>query len=354
MDTSEPFESLEDILAAALSGAGFIPSDKQRKDWRKARLIPGPVAQPGLGKTHGSTAFYPAGTGELLTVICRHSKPKKQMEDLAFLTWWDGLHVEAELLVEEKLRQCLRDWEQWSQSSADKHIGQVARVATSGRLPEPLRSIRRRIGSRRFQVLLAVLAAVASGDFRAWEQSADRDDVLAGLGLDRAKRDRVGTAAPWLRGWLHKQLAELATSIQLTGLREAFEVTIGQNDLDRARDELQALLGFLYTVKLTLESTSEPGAFGLGLLPSPQDVDHKVAPGLLLVWLAWRQHPLMYEGYTPFMQFAATGAPLAFFRDLMRSTNTEKPRQRLQPLRGMAKGSESPCSASLAPPLVTP
>ena len=321
MDRPGDWETNETILATA-QAAGFEPSEKQRKDWRRAGLLPRPVAATGQGRGHG-TAYYPPGTGEQLTAICRHSKPKKSLGDLAFLVWWDGFPVDS-TAIRERLSTDIDAWQawwdRWTELPEDTRSDQVWRLAT-GRLPEPLRSIRHRVGPDRLEAVLRVLIRIVSGQFSDWESADERQAFIEGTGLDRAKHDRIGTASPWLRGLIGEQLQALSATVTPAVLRNALAETANDDGLCQARAELQSLIGVLGTARLMLESVRGSGAFGVGMLPDIRAIDHKLAPHLLLVWLVWRRIPRLSEGYQSLMHLATAGVPLETFANLARSTD---------------------------------
>jgi hypothetical protein len=323
MDTPTEWESNATILATARLAVGFEPSEKQRKDWRKAGLLPRPIGATGQGRGHG-VAYYPPGTGELLTAICRHSKPKKSLDDLSFLVWWDGFPVEP-TMIRNRLESVLDDWQtwsdQWRELSTYRQQDRIASLAVSNRLPEPLRTVRGKVGPRRLEAVLTTLTRVASGSFEDWESSDERAATIEGLGLDKARRDRIGTVAPWLRGIISDQIRDLAATIEPSRLRDAYIAT-GDDELCQARNELKAFLGMLSSVRPMIESLCGPGAFGVGLLPDIDAINHKIEPAFLLVWLVWRDMPKLASGYQTLMDTATYAIPPDGMENFARDTGT--------------------------------
>jgi hypothetical protein len=320
------------------------------KKWRDAGLLPRP-RQQSLGRGRGTVAIYPDGTSahllRLLTI--RAEGGRFSPEQTLWRLWWEGFSIDparVRALLETQLREFEAWRDEWSGLTPDERIERLARLE---RLPEPLRSFRKRMGSRAFESLSDVLTRVVTGEFTTWETTIERNTMLSGLGLNRAKRDRIGRSEPWLRGMLDEHLNDLARTIQPDRLRDTF-TNASDDEICDARDEMQAFFGLLYTVRLTLESISGDSAFGLSLVPHPHDVNHQIMPTLLLGWLAFRRVPTLFTGFETLMQFAESGAPLSFFIDLMRDTNTEKLPRRLAPSGSAADGKESStCTTSLPP-----
>lgn len=342
-------ETAEALMTAA-SQAGHRITPVMLKKWRAAGLLPRP-SQRSRGRGHGTETVYPAGsTGQLLRLLeIRAEGGRFDPERTLWRLWWEGWPVNPEHIWTrlDTTFHAVEAWRvEWRTLTPDERI---ERTTMPDRLPEPLRTIRKRVGPRGVESVAYVLSSVAVGEFSTWEHGEDKRAIIDGLGFDRAKRERIGRADPWLRGLLDEQLRDLATTIQPSRVRDALASTCG-DELCRARDELQAFLGFLYTVRLTMDSMLGAGALGLGLLPEPSELTHETGPGLLLVWLAWRRIPQLYDGYTTLMRLAESGAPISFFINLIRNANPQELPRRLAPSGSAADGKEpSTCTTSLSP-----
>lgn len=358
MDT-EPGEPVENVLRAVHERYPGLDLERFQKgpfkQWRDRGLFPRPSQRPGRGKSHGKGAIYPPGTSaQVLRILeMRDELGRFDPERALWRLWWEGFSVEPAYIwkqLDTRL-QPLETWrEEWRAFTPDERIEWKM---LSDRLPEPLRTVRNLVGRRGLERVTDVLTRIAAGEFTAWEDREERNSVIDGLGLDRAKRNRIGIAAPWLRGMLDEQLRELATTIQPHRLRDALSTTEG-DELCQARDELQAFLGLLYTVRLTIESMLGTGGVGLRFVPHPNDLDHVIMPGVLLGWLAFRRNPTLYAGYETLMDFAESGASLNFFIDLMRNADTQKLPRRLEPSGSTAQGDKSPCTTILASHSIPP
>ncbi len=351
-------ESAESLIAVA-GDHGHRVTPVMLKKWRARGLLPRPTTR-GLGRPscrddgqkRGSDAIYPLGTtAQLLRLLeIRAEGGRFDPERALWRLWWENFAIEPSYIwnqLDGKL-QPIELWsEKWRALTSDERIEWMM---LPDRLPDPLRTIRDRVGRRGLECVMDVLIRIAAGELTIWEDKEERSSVINGLGLDRAKRDRIGVASPWLRGMLDEQLRELATTIRPDRLREALDATKEENALCNGRDELQAFLGLLYTVRLTVEPMLGAGALGLGLIPHPNDLCYAIMPTLFLGWFAFRRDPTLYAGYETLMAFAESGASLTFFIDLMRNADTQKLPRRLEPSGSTAQGDQSPCTTSLASP----
>ncbi len=353
MDTSEPLEPLEDILAAAQAAVRFIPTDKQRKDWRGAGLIPEPVKRPGRGKKHGSTAFYPPGTGELLAAVCRHSKPKKPLPQLAFLVWWDGYDLPVMGLVRSALYQTLDEWERIAAPWRDLDKvpadawGEVDRRIASRRLPAELRVARDRVGNEPFRYLIGTLLNIAAGGFNGFRpySGADaketRDDVRAALGL---------YAATWVPEDITKSLTDLSAIVKPESLREVLDGATDA-DLNLARDEARDLVRLIGDVghlaaRLSKSGELDPFTHFGGEMPTAG-----VLAGCTLFWLSASRHPALRQHYRQLfsvMRMVSTiGSMLIAYAN---QTDERMIPQRRQPSGIVAPGEDtSTCNPILSP-----
>ena len=253
MNVPDMAETLSEVLETARAAAGFEPSEKQRKDWRGAGLIPRHLLQRGSGRERGSTTYYPPGTGELLAAVCRHSKPKKPLPQLAFLVWWDGRTVEWEgqtfpdpALVRSVFSEALEDWEQltcpWASldNVPDEEWKKLDRMLDA-RLPASLRTVRARVGKKPFRSIVATLLNVAAGGFKGFrpyegvDESDVHGDARAGLGTDQAS---------WISKGLVHVLPELSAALNPRRLRAVLE-TVSPSKLEQARDEVRGLVAIV-------------------------------------------------------------------------------------------------------------
>jgi hypothetical protein len=254
-------------------------------------------------------------------------------------SWWEGqpvrpARVRAQLLAAVDDYASLAAW--MASAEAPGHL--LARLQrTPGReLPAPLQALRRH--KDRVAAVDALLRVFAGG-FGGWSYEGERAAFARATGLDRAGRDRIGTAAPWLRGLLSDPLADLSTKAAPAELRSALDGTADAG-LDDARDELQALAGVLFSLAATLEGMRGRGAFGLGAVGDPREWGVPLQRLLLAAWLALRRHPELQDGYRTLLAASAFVAPPEEFASLVRGTGAGESPRRQQPAGGALDGEE--------------
>lgn len=349
MDMLGAVETNAEVLAVARA-AGFEPSDKQRKDWRRAGLLPRLLKQSGKGRDRGSVVLYPAGTGALLAAVCRHGVRKTPLRDVVILVWWDG-HRPADPGL---LRCVLGDALDWWERAADpwKDLGStpaeqqanLERLA-NGRLSGPLRVVRDRVGGPSpFAALAASLLNAAGGNFEGFTDRPGagvedaENDALVGFGVDE-----VG----WFSGDVASVLRDVAVTVRPETLRKALLGATDQ-ELDAARDDARLLSGLIgdvgvLTARLGADALRIAAPFG-GYAPSARHL------GLFVVWwLSLRRFGVFRKRLAELEPAAALASQLRRMLDVSTVPATEPPR-RLQPSGGAAQGAPSPCATSLAPP----
>lgn len=357
MDTTEGIETRDEVLAIAEAACGFRPSEKQLKDWRRAGVLHRPLDQRGAGRKHGSTTYYPSGTGELLAAICLHSKPKKTLPQLAMLVWWDGHTLVDAELVRVALTRTLDDWERltlpWvslDDVKADDWIKLDRRLAS--RLPASLRSVRKLAGKGLFRRVTATLLNVAAGGFDGFHPyppaTGDevRSDVEAALGVDRAA---------WITRGLADVLRELSTTLNPTALRGVLE-TSTPADLELARDEVRDLVSLIDTTRHLTQVFGGDVGRPFAHLDAAESLPSGNLAMLTLFWLSASRRPALRWASRELLPITRQLSALRQQLDTIRAIDTKKPPRRLAPSGSTAQGDQSPCTTSLspAPPLNRP
>lgn len=350
-----PVETGDEVLAAARAAVGFTPSEKQRKDWRAAGLLPGPLRQAGRGRGRGSVTLYPPGTGALLAAICRHSRPKKPLAHVAMLVWWDGYRLPDEAKIREMLDQTLSDWEglaaPWVDIDAvapeewaklDQQLG--------ARLPPHMRIVMKRAGKGPFRYIAATMLNMAAGGFDGFRPygnaSADeaRADAIAALGVDQAQ---------WVSRDITAQFSALSAVVKPATLREVLRDATDA-DLEQARDEVRDIVNLIDNVSRLAARLGGNGA----LTPFEHLDGRSLTPGMLagfvLFWLSASRQPVMRANFRRLQPTIEAVSTLRQLLDATESSGTKKPPRRLEPSGGTTQGGYSPCRSSLAPPPASP
>ncbi len=358
MSDREAGEPLHSVLAAARTIDPAF-TEVTLKKWRDGGLVPRPFARPGRGRKGdnqgGRGAIYPVGTSTHLQHLlelraaAREAGRRFRPEQALWQVWWSGGYGRLDVIRDQLRHQTeARVQTVDSISSRMDRENDPERATTifdelaQGSVGLGLSQARERLGKDAFPTLLYFLFNLARGSFpgftnddpvghvRKVDDPDDRHIFERGVGLDRARHDRIGTAQPWLRGPLTPQLQDFANLVSPAALEEALEITTDR-DLEEARNEVQALVGILYSLRLTLESMRGPGAFGLTGVLHPNDLDASGQRQLLLGWLAFRQHPEVWEGFHVIIGTAGAVAPLETFIDLTRSAATRELPRHLPP-----------------------
>ncbi len=298
-------EPVEEIRATALrSDPDF--SDVMFKKWRTAGLLPRPIARPGRGRGPGRDSLYPAGTSaqlcrvlELRATTLKAGK-RFQPGKVRWQLWWEGWPIDAERIWADLSARCDEIGglvtAMWRDGEPTPFCREQVAAMAAGNLPTPLREVRQRVGRERFTETYFLLLELSAGAFRGWDAPERRTEFLRATELDRGRHDRIGTVAPWLRGSLDAQLRMLSQLVQPSAMRDALDAT-RDTQLIEARTELQRLILVLHRIRTLVEQLRGPGAFGLALVPDPEQLTPSLKQLLLLGWVVIRRQPEVCEGY---------------------------------------------------------
>jgi hypothetical protein len=282
MTASAGFELAEDLVLRA-KAAGFDVSTEQIARWNRVGLLPKPH-QHGLGQGNGSEIRYPLGTGDQLLALCSLHKQFRKLENVGWYLWLNGYQV-AEKYWRKPLTDAVLYFDGNRQLFKKKILdtaygivsvrrsGQNFLDSLSGLRVENrhFRRARRRIGASNFSEFSRIIVTIAVGAYRADAESNERDSaaerevIESGLGLLRARIDRLENGQPLLTGdiepILEKFSARLAKATKLMMLR-----TISSGEINCARDELRLLFTGLQNASIKLENKHGKHPFGLHVI----------------------------------------------------------------------------------------
>lgn len=349
--THEPHaEPVAEIRATALRCDPEF-TEVMFKKWRTAGLLPRPMARPGRGRGPGRNSLYPAGTtAHLCRVLELRATTLKagrrfQPGKVRWQLWWEGWPIETTRIRADLADRCgeiaALVAAMWCDGQPTAFCQDQVTAMAAGNLPSPLRQVRQRVGRERFAATCFLLLELLAGTFTGWNGPVMRADFLRATGLDRGRQDRIGTAPPWLRGSLDAQLRTLSQLVQPSAMRDALEATTDAG-LIEARTELHCLLDVLHRIRTLVDQLRGPGAFGLALVPDPEQMTPSLQQLLLLGWLSLRRQSELREGYRAIMETAALllggGGPCSSAGSLM---GARMPPRRQQPSGGVAHGERS-------------
>jgi hypothetical protein len=285
---------------------GHKVSRAQLARWHRAGLLPQP-RQRSLGKGHGTQSIYPPGTGTQLLALCALRARERRLRYIAWGLWWQGYAIPMRG-VRMILNEVTLPWKRHRRTLVEPGGDLTERAwdlideSRTGRLQDTrVRRARKRIGRERFPTLVRIALEVLAGTFSAQDSAAItateedvNDDAIVekGLGLDRARTDRIGDAKPWLQ---QGTTQILATASRLFRRHPPDEVIAKATDeaLLEARDLMRLLSAFLGTLRnasRALEPILGRGAFGFG--PVAATVGDMSKPSvqaqLLVAWLVLR------------------------------------------------------------------
>lgn len=289
-------ESTEELLETARA-AGYDVTAYQVRRWHRAGLLE-PPRQQALGRGRGTVSLYRAGTRERLLAICRLHHAHRSLRELRWLLWWERCDVPAEWARQSLLAEARAVREQLDALVTDgaltEEAEQVLEAASTARLPtKSMRWARKRVGAKDFGWFVESLFLAGAG--RGKDLLNEDIEVLErGLGLDRARSDRLPSGQPWLTG---DPRADLVTMAKLF---HPGELVAGLDELDdaelvAAREEAKAFLVFVATVGRVVRTGFDRWAYGFGMFGTwVEDVARDPASQrrLLLVWLAFRRTEL--------------------------------------------------------------
>jgi hypothetical protein len=280
-------ESADDLISLA-KAQGFRVSKHQIARWHRFGLLPLPQGRRFLGRAAGSQTIYPAGTGaQLLALLEIHAK-ERRLPYVGWLLWWAGYRSPIRKQVPNVLERVV--------VLVDKAIESKLELGAfeGRRLTEKAVSrARRRVGRKPFPQFVRLILDAARG--RAGQLDPIKADLLErGLGLDRARDDRVKGAEPWLQGDIDGALRYLPEVFHPDELRQNLESADDQ-DLEGARDEVRSLISVLKSFASITELIFGPHAFGLDIFRDLDTSEPLIQAFLLLVWLDLRTHPAFME-----------------------------------------------------------
>jgi hypothetical protein len=295
MDAASSGETGKELLGLA-QARGYPVSARQLAYWHRKGLIPRPV-QRSLGKGHGTESVYPPGTGEQLLALCEAHSGEKRLDHVAWRLWWEDHEVSFGLLREFLVRVAA-EVDGWMQELRDQETGQLSGSAWNRlddapeeRLSKPLSRARKRVSRRRFDTFMRVLFEVVTGGFEGFgseEPEADRRVMEKGLGLERARTDRLPNVEPWLKTDIATILRDV--SRQLFGLSLSEELAnLEDEQLLEARDEARSWMEVLDRFSRVLERAFGRGAFGLsGMVEAIREMGAQEQALWTLMWAVSR------------------------------------------------------------------
>jgi hypothetical protein len=295
-----------DMVIAGLMVRGRPVTRTQLARWHQAGYVPEPIQRHQAG-VRGSVSWYPAGTRAQLQAFCALHTRERNLPEVAWRMWWARYPVPIDH-ARIQLRQVVTLWQgeiakardllaaSATSAEGEAELDRLLMAAAKGRTTRKVaRQARQRLGRERFMTFVRILLQVATGTFEGfavdpvtWTDEDERQLVEAGLGLQRARTDRLLDVPPWLPNgigdtltWLSRQLREHPLGEDLDRATEA--------ELASARDEVRLFLALFESFSTMAERIFGRYAFGFGTLArairemTPQD-----QAWFLVVWRTLR------------------------------------------------------------------
>lgn len=316
---TEPWESRTEVLQAAHE-AGCSLSAPQLGRLHRAGLIASPRTRS-LGRGKGTVSEFPAGTAaRLLRVMeLQRQEGTKKFSIIGWRLWWeDGGPLPPparDLLTDvasswDEARRGLSDLitrERAGDADAERRMDELYTAAEHARMDGPVGTARRKTGREGFSSVVRVFIEIATGHFESYNDTEDPSEdgtpqpqttgalVEKALGLDRARRDRIGANEPRFSGSSEVDLANLS---RLIGRRDlAQHAHAPDAALNEARVEVRSLVTLLRAFAPIVERTIGRDAGGYGTMGRVfARLTVQADAFMLLGWLVLREEPALRKG----------------------------------------------------------
>lgn len=235
-------------LIAEANEHGFRVTKNQLARWHRSGLLPAPY-QRHLGRGKGTASVYPVVTRDQLLQLLRARQTERRLRYIGWRLWWDGYAVNP-ALVRGVLDEVVLEFEDahgvlfdsdsdgLSQSAMD-FLDQSDNI----RLPPLITEIRKRVGGY-FPVVLETILLMMGGrmeslpiDPKTGTSEPFVKMLEKGLGLDRARTDRLDGSPLWVMDTpqeVVQSIVALAPYVAIQSWRQVLsEATI--DDLNEVR-----------------------------------------------------------------------------------------------------------------------
>lgn len=319
-------EETTEAVIARLSSSGFTVTKTELARWHRAGLLPRPYRRS-LGRGRGMISIYPAGTAEQLLALCTIHRSEKRLAYVAWCLWWGGYKVPIET-IRPFLEETQQHWQQGIeeiyrlQADPEQLSKALNRSAVMRLSHKTLGRARKRLGRKDFPIFMGVLVRITSGTFEGYEVHPEigvdeRYIVEKGLGLLRARRNRMAYAEPWLTGDTGEVLQELSSRLRHHPLGEDLSI-VSEEDLGETREQVRCFLSAFESVSSTFDLLFSRGAFGFSTLADAiREMEPPDQAMMLLFWRmlrSWGLGPNMDQLLRVARQWHEVWAPL--FRGL--------------------------------------
>lgn len=275
-------------LIELLRAEHYEVTPSQFDRWRRGGLLPSPEIRS-LGRGKGTGSFYPLRTREQLLRLCEihlAEGGKKRLPYIAWQLWWEGYDIQTDVIrqflsgVALAFDQVMNDFKALGPEERSRKAGKLA-TKKLGRDPGYLAKARQHLRGDSVAAFQILADAIAGEPLR--EDPEAQRLLEKGTGIDLVRKHRVlgrplvsendnlmTQLGPWL-GTLSQSLTDYLAELT-------------DDELIRARDELQGLIAALNTFAALATELAGKRGLGVGDFRFPEDAETKGV--LIIVWKA--------------------------------------------------------------------
>jgi hypothetical protein len=285
-----------DELITRMQSLGHTVTRTELARWHRAGLLP-PPKRHSLGRGRGMVSVYPVGTADQLQALCEFHRLEKRLPYVAWRLWWAGYDVSM-ISIWLFLEQANAEWGRGIEKLKElqKHPEMLTAILDRRISKRTLAQARKRVGKKNFPTFVSVLFRIGTGKFEGYAvdtetgtDSRERAIVETGLGLRRARTERIGGAKPWLAGVDISEAFKLCSSLLREHPPGKDLGTMQDVDLLHVRDEVRKFLTFLESVSATLDNLLGRGALGFSVFADLiREMEPKDQAMALLFWMMFR------------------------------------------------------------------
>jgi len=265
MADETPTASADQLIQAARL-AGFKVTHDQLRRWHLAGAMPRPT-QVSLGRPLGTVSMYPAVARRQLVRLCQLHRQEKRLGHISWALWWEGYSIDT-TVARSFLGEVANDLDKtlskvrWLLADDDAANVLFEKSVTTRISHALVRQVRKRVGSQRFPQVVDLILRVSIGSFTGYAVYSDEQEVFEkGLGIDRARTDRMYLAPPWLQDG-EEPLVRLSALLKNASFTSTLD-SADDHELEDARGELRRFMTLMDGFGRATGHWFGRGAFGM-------------------------------------------------------------------------------------------
>lgn len=255
----------DEVIEAARS-AGFRVTHDQLRRWHLAGALPRPT-QTSLGRPFGTVTLYPAEAKRQVVRLCQLHRHEKRLSHIRWALWWEGYAIDT-TVARSFLAYVAGDLDKtlskvrWLLADDDAANVLFEKSITTRISHALVRQVRKRVGRQRFPQVMDLILRVSIGSFSGYALYGDEQEVFEkGLGVDRARTDRMYLAPPWLQD-SEEPLVRLSALLKNASFTSTLDGA-DDRELEEARGELRRFMTLMDGFGQATGHRFGRGAFGM-------------------------------------------------------------------------------------------